>query len=462
MPVRPAAPPQPGGASVQLLRIDDVVAEPARPAGGAQSKPAQAPSPSPAGRAAAPAATSPRPASAPERKPQQPAGQPAPAKNRPMVWTSTLPEEGDLAEIDAARLIGWAVATGYSGGMRLHPSSVSQPVVGPVVGFDGRADSPPHRELFFEQGALTGAASTLRADAMVEVLASRWSRPQALRARELLEGAPRALREQVSRLARAKLLDSREAGPLLQEYVTELMRRAARIGPGRYRLFQRTLPPAERVPPALPARRLLVEGLRQSADLEYLHKRVGADSTTLLPIAAALAQEGGAVLLGVGLSPAEETGLRCFDGRLSISSVMARARLGEHAAYVLAYSLLCLGALAIPGALPPHVEAQVTARLRARAAQGEIETAVARVQEKFRQVEAADYFALLELPHSASSDDVHRAHERLRGLFQLQAQPHRCRVAMERELRLIAVALDEAAAVLGDEALRGAYRAALS
>lgn len=379
-----------------------------------------------------------------------------------MVWAATLPEEGDLADFDAARLIGWAVATGYSGGMRLHPASVSQPVVGPVVGFDGRADSPPSRELFFEQGALTGASSTLRADAMVEVLASRWSRPQAMRARELLEGAPRALREQVSRLARAKLLDPREAGPLLQEYVTELMRRAARIGPGRYRLFQRALAPAERVPPALPARRLLVEGLRQSADLEYLHKRVGPDSTTLLPIAAALAQEGGAVLLGVGLSPAEETGLRCFDGRLNISSVMARARLGEHAAYVLAYSLLCLGALALPGALPPHVEAQVTARLRARAAQGEIETAVARVQEKFRQVEAADYFALLEVAHSASTDDVHRAHERLRALFLPQAQPHRCRVAMERELRLIAVALDEAASVLGDERLRGAYRAALS
>ena len=82
------------------------------------------------------------------------------------------------------------------------------------------------------------------------------------------------------------------------------------------------------------------------------------------------------------------------------------------------------------------------------------------MQTKHAQVECADYFAILDLPRDATTIDVWRAHERLRAQFLPSAQPYRCRMAMERELRQIILLLDEARVILGDDELRAAYRTA--
>jgi len=95
-------------------------------------------------------------------------------------------------------------------------------------------------------------------------------------------------------------------------------------------------------------------------------------------------------------------------------------------------------------------------------AAGDVETAMRRVQQKFRQVEEANYFALLELQPGASIADVERAHQALRAEFLPTALPYRCRSSMDRELRQIARALDEAKNVLGNEATLRSYSSQLA
>lgn len=392
------------------------------------------------------------PARAAERRPQ------------PAVFLAQPDVEGELETMEPARLMGWAIATGFCGCLWLAPQGVLQPVAAPL----DHPSSIPHRELYFERGMLLGAHSTMAGDGLADVLAGAWSGRQAERARQVVASAPpRNLREQLSRLCRARLLDVKDSAMRLHGYVVELVYRALAPTPGRYRLLPRALTASERVTPPGSPRLLLVEGLRRRMGLDLLHLHLGPPSVQLVPIAAALAQEGGGVLRDVGLTPEEEIALHCFDGRTSLAEVMSRAELGEHATYVLAYALLCLGALAVPGALPlPRPSGGRTPSPlsppseRATTAANELSAAIARVQAKYAQVECADYFALLEVSREATTADVRRAHERLRPQFLPTAVPYRCRMAMDRELRQILLLLDEARAVLGDEDLRAAYRAA--
>jgi hypothetical protein len=427
---------------MQLLRIDEIL-------GDAQADPG------------APALRSPRALALP-----RPAG--TAGERRPAVFVAQPEADGSLSGLEPARLMGWAIATGFSGCLWLAPEGLVQPIGGPV----DHPSSAPHRELYFEHGMLLGAHSTVLGDGIVEVLAAAWSTPQAQRARSVVAGAPpRNLREQLSRLGRARLVDAKDVPARLYGYVVELVYRALAPTPGRYRLLPRTLTAGERVTPPASPRLLLVEGLRRRTSLELLQRHLGPLTVQLLPIAAALPQQGGVVLRDLGLTPAEELALRCFDGQASLADVMARAELGEHATYVLAYALLCLGALAVPGALPAPPRAQIVPPRvppqspapphPSRVAAQELDTAITRVQAKYSQVESADYFTLLELPREAGASEVRHAYERLRAQFLPSAMPYRCRMAMDRELRQIVLLLDEARTVLGDDELRAAYKAAL-
>ncbi|HRI50243.1 MAG TPA: hypothetical protein PLW65_08675, partial [Pseudomonadota bacterium] len=164
--------------------------------------------------------------------------------------------EGELQTLEPARLVGWAIATGFCGCLWLAPYGVVQPVGGPV----DHPSSTPHRELYFEHGMLLGAYSTVLGDGIADVLAQAFSSRQAQRARSVVAGAPpRNLREQLSRLCRARLLDAKDASVRLHGYVVELVYRALAPTPGRYRLLPRTLTTGERVTPPVSPRLLLVE-----------------------------------------------------------------------------------------------------------------------------------------------------------------------------------------------------------
>jgi hypothetical protein len=256
------------------------------------------------------------------------------------------------------------------------------------------------------------------------------------------------------------------------------------IGPGRYRVLARAITRDERLDPPLPVRRLIVEGLRNSAELAFLQRRLGSVSARLRPTAVIGATEGGAALNDIGLSGAEEHALSLFDGQQTIAEIIRKAGLGEHAVYVLAYSLVCLGTLAVSGSatgaralaaslgmglglsgtpksspkpLPgPGPKSSPSIQLN------EVELCVRRIQQVFRLVEEGDYFALLELSPTATTAEILRAHQALRADLHAPGLPYRARTSMDRELRQIARALDEARIVLGNEELRRVYTLSLT
>jgi hypothetical protein len=433
---------------------------------------------------------SPEPLALPRLAPRPPAALRPPP---PAAFVVELPPAGDLSYFDAPRVVGWAIATGFSGCIWLAPSSAQSQPLNALAD-----DTAPHRELYLENGSLIGAFSTIPTDGLIDFLAPLWSRPQRQRAlaavADLDTGPPLPTlpRDQLDRLGDANLLRRPMAMTHLANYMSELCSRALSAGPGRYRVLPRALTNNQRIETALPLRRLLVEGLRRGATLDFLLMRLGPPSTCLRPTAVIGAREGGAALHDAGLAAAEELALGCFDGQSSLSEIAAEAGLGEHAVYVVAYALLCLGAVAVPrqspkaiprpqpalavSPLPPPVAtpppvavappvvppAPAPARPSPepppqRVAIGDAEAAIRRVQQKFRQVEEADYFTLLELSPSASTADVEHAHQALRAEFTPAALPYRCRSGLDRELRQIARALDEAQAVLGDETARRAY-----
>lgn len=420
--------------------------------------------------AAAPAIEAPGPPS-PLRvsQPRIPGPRPPP----PAAFVVELPPAGDLSFFDAPRIVGWAVATGYSGCLWLAPSAPFAPPLNALS-----EDTTPHRELYLENGGLIGAFSTLQSDSLVDYLIPLWSRPQALRARVVTaELSPAQPREQLAALVAAGLLKRASATAHLASYVHTLCCRALSPSPGRYRVLPRALTNNQRIEPPLPLRRLLVEGLRKGASLEFLQQRLGPPITCLRPTAVIGATEGGAALVDAGLSGAEELALACFNGHYTLADISRRSRIAEHAVYVLGYALLCLGAAAVPrltpraiprprplvpplgSAVPEKSERSSTVEKSAvqRPNSGDAEASMRRVQQKFRQVEDGDYFTLLELPITAGSDEVLRAHQALRAEFFPPSLPYRCRSSMDRELRQIARALDEARLILSNEAARRLY-----
>lgn len=392
----------------------------------------------------------------------------------PAVFVVELPPAGDLALMEAPRVLGWASTTSYSGCLWMAPFVEGQEAPTPAT-----QDLAPHRELYFETGALIGGFSSLAGDRLVDFLAPMWSRPQLQRARQLLASVPmHRLNEQLNTLAEAQLIPRTQLRAYHINYVRELCCRTATVGPGRYRTLARAITRDERLEPGLPIRRLIVDGLRRSVSLDFLQRRLGAVRMRPRATAVVGAIEGGSVLRGLGLSDAEEQALSLFDGQHSLAEIMQATGIGEHACYVLTYSMICLGTLAVVGtgqktppagravaAVPstsPKASPSLTGPKSSPSIQlNQIELTIRRIQVKARQVEEGDYYALLELPPTASTAEILSSHHALRAEFHPPTLPYRARTSLDRELRQIARVLDEARAVLSHEHSRRLYSSAL-
>ena len=82
---------------------------------------------------------------------------------------------------------------------------------------------------------------------------------------------------------------------------------------------------------------------------------------------------------------------------------------------------------------------------------------MAMIQKKARLCESADYFTLLGVAKNAAPEEIRAAYQRERGAIAPSLLPYRSRAAMDRELRQIAMVLDEAYAVLSDPVRRACY-----
>jgi len=361
-------------------------------------------------------------------------------------WLRLPPAAGSLVELSAAQLFGWAIATGYSGCLWISPET-------------DRADREgAGRELFFDAGVLVGARSQLAVDELTELQGTLWTQAQRKRAVEVLRKARGdGLRKQLDLLVTAKLLDTKDFCQRQADYVVEVICRALIPGRGSYRLTGTELPMGEQTMLPLLPRLLLALAVRRGSGLDLLVSCVGPLSTVLLPVTMALPQSGGAVLQHIGLSQPEEDALLLFDGERSLNDVARASGIGEHALYGLAYCLLALGALSHPHNLSleeqKRQESLRQARIRARA----LNEAMTMIQKKARLCECADYFTLLGIAQTASLDEVRVAYQRERSAISPATLPYRSRAAMERELRQIALVLDEAYAVLSDPVRRACY-----
>ena len=381
---------------------------------------------------------------------------PIPMEPRPtFCWQRLPPSVGSLQDVPAVQLVGWAIATGYSGCLWISPEA------------DRSRRDVLGRELFFDAGVLVGARSQIPSDDLVELQGALWTHAQKRRAVDVLRHLRgEGLRKQLDLLVTAKLLDAKDFCQRQADYVVELLCRAlapaAGSPDGTFRLVSTELPTGEQTMLPLAPRLLLTLAVRRVCGLALLHRVVGPLSMVLVPTSMALPQSGGAVLQNIGLSQPEEDALLRFDGERSLQEIATSSGIGEHALYGLAYCLLSLGALAHPHNLSveeqKRLESMQKARMRARA----MNEAMSVIQRKARLCEAADYFTLLGIDRNASLDEVRAAYQRERAAIAPATLPYRSRSAMERELRQIAMVLDEAYAVLSDPVRRACYAPALS
>ena len=361
-------------------------------------------------------------------------------------WLRLAPPGGSQTDISAAQLCGWAVATGYTGCLWLSPET------------DLKRRDVPARELFFDAGVLIGARSQLIGDALVDVQGGLWSTAQRKRAHELLRKVRGdGLRAQLDLLVASKLLDAKDFPQRQADYVVELVCRALVPQRGTFRLLGTELPPGEQTMLPLQPRLLLLHAIRRGMPLDVLTSIVGPLSTILVPTNLALPQVGGVVLQNLGLSQPEEDVLLSFDGDRSLQDIFSATGIGEHSLYGLSFCLLTLGALVHPHNLSQDDRKKLLVLRQARARAKAQSEAMAVVQKKARLSETADYFTLLGVPAGASIEEVEAAYARERAAIAPAGLPQRSRATMERELRQIAMVLDEAYAVLADPVLRACY-----
>lgn len=369
-----------------------------------------------------------------------------PALRPTFRWLPLPPPIGSLAEVPAAQLVGWAIATGYTGCLWLSPET------------DQARRDAPARELFFDAGVLTFARSQLLGDGLVDVQGHLWTAAQRKRAYELLrKSRGDGLRKQLELLVTSRLLDAKDFPQRQADYVVELVCRAMVPMPGTFRLLGVDLPPGEQTMLPLQSRLLLLHAVRKGSPLDVLFRAVGPLSTVLVPTRLALPQLGGAVLQGIGLSQAEEDALLALDGDHSLQDIVSSSGIGEYALLGLAYCLLLLGALAHLHNLSPEEQKRLLLLRQARARSKAQSEAMAAIQRKARLCENADYFSLLGISPGASLDEVSAAYARERAAIAKTTLLSRSRSAMERELRQIALVLDEAHAILSDPVQRACY-----
>jgi hypothetical protein len=290
------------------------------------------------------------------------------------------------------------------------------------------------RRLWLSRGALVAASSTLAG----ETLAMRAHRDGLLDARQAAQLD--ALRDasvsrQLEELLRRGMIRSSEVDALLQRYVEGLALEALSEADSTYVLAEEA--PGAQVPQA--------SSLRALPALVVLALRRG------LPPQAHLALVGGplAVPRGraapfdaetLGFSARERTMLERVDGVASVEMLAADSELGNERAWQ---------ALAIAKVLG-LVELQAFERPRP-------DDGTRLLEEKYAQIQNADYFAILELPRTADAAAVRRAQLVLTELYDpLKFAAHADPAVLQRA-QIVHQHVKDAARALQDDRRRAQY-----
>lgn len=365
--------------------------------------------------------------------------EPMPPVPAPEEWTGSersagsrrraalsVERDGDLADLELPRMLWSLHRSRYTGRVDLYQSRV-------------------HKQLWLEQGELVFACSSEPEDRLVNALVRRGllTRTQYDAARSLAAKDPRRVGQL---LVEAGFLKADALPEAIRTQVLGIVTSAFVWRRGQWSLEENDrCDEAVRLEESLA--RILVSGILDRLDAPQLEALLGGMGGYVRLSSSARPET---LALDLGLDASAQGLLLMLDGRHELSEVCAGAGLPDRVVLATVYGLLVVGAaerigepLAPLGAADP--EALDDARL----------------DERLRLVREADYFDVLGLTRDANAADVRRAHRELQAAFADDTVEAGVRGRRGPELTEIRDALDDAAALLGEDDLRLAYLAHL-
>jgi CheY-like chemotaxis protein len=341
-------------------------------------------------------------------------------------------DSGSLGEIEIPRLL-W----------KLHRARFT----GRLTVVRGRVE----KRISLVDGEVLFATSNLSQDRLVDGLRRRGvlTRAQYDTARGLAAKEPRRAGQL---LVEAGFVKPRELHRVLRVHLRRIVDSTFSWEEGMWSLEHGT-PCEEKVVLEIPTAALIMDGIRHGMHLRQLSNLLGGDVQYPRLRENASSRAGGVrgLVEELRLTPSEECALAWLDGRRTLAEIVRDEQVDELELHALAYGLLVLDLLELPGeprptTAPDHDPAALDRR---------------RLLERLRIARQGDYFTLLGIGRDATRADVVRAHDDLTETF---SDEHLEEVVVEElahELRELQVALDQARALLADDALRSAYLAHL-
>lgn len=344
---------------------------------------------------------------------------PPPGRRTDPVPAAHVPA-GRIEDQDLALVLGTLIARSATGALELVRRGVE-------------------KRVFFEDGDIVGAASNAPGDGILDLLVREGALAPSDAARVAESGRKSGARDEGMLLSLLPLPANERALALARRAETIV---CSLLGwtHGELRFSERAPRAAERVLMP-PAPWLVLEGVRRRYGLDRL--------LLLLPPETELQRTGEAddLLRTLELGSDERRLLEHIGGGATVGDALVRGEaIGELATLQLLWAAIALGALSA------HAQ---TSEQSAVAPEALREA----VQRRRELCEEGDYFELLGARRTDSTHELRRAYERACAAF----APERVRDPVLREdLATIRRMLDEAMTVLGDEALRADYRAALA
>ena len=229
--------------------------------------------------------------------------------------------------------------------------------------------------------------------------------------------------------------------PLVQRHTENVALEALAEPTSEYRVTADA--PGPGIEAAAGARRpaeIALEALRKSIDGA---ERLGAfGGLAAIP---SLTAGAGERVNALGLEPREERFLSLIDGEVTLEEILLGSGLRQDSALKLLGALAALDWVEVRAPeLEPQPAPPPTLELE-------------RLDAKFREVQEADYFAILGISRGAGGEEVQRAFERLSAEFDALKYAGHPDANVHHRVREIQAALSEAAQVLRNDRLRSSY-----
>lgn len=348
--------------------------------------------------------------------------------------TADAEQAGDLADVDAPMLLGRFFMRGTTGRLLVTRGEIEKTV-------------------YFEAGRPVLATSNDPTDRLVETML-RSGRITAVQHRMACRAAEQATspgRKMGALLVDLGLIEAADLLAVVREHYEDLALSLFAWTEGRWRVEPGVMAHPAQIRLLRHPAALVREGLRRGHPQERLWERLGSPRNVF-----ALARHPGTadLLAAIAGDERERLVLLLLDGIRPLDEVAGVSGLPEGLVAQIAF---CAWAFGLLEAAPAAGEAD--RRLPAGARDRELERE--RILARYALALDGDYFEVLGLPRRASGEEVRRAYDLLCRALSPGALGLELSRAMAVEVAVIREVVEEGLRVLGSEALRVPYEAAL-